>query len=381
MAVYLLGFALSLVLMSVAQKKKTGLFWLLSAIALLIPCLIAGLRERNVGTDVMVYVKQLTHSAMISDDWGEYFKTYWYYSWKNVYVMEYDLGFSFLVYVVTRLTNSLACVLFAIQAIMIIPIYISLSRNRRTLPVWIGMLVYFFFFYNATLNMMRQWVAMSFLLLAFQMLTEKKLGRTALFTGIAFWFHSPAIIILPLYGIYWLLGRLEGIEFAHNRLRISAPMLVVMVLGFLSVVALFCMPLILKILGLVGMSKFNNYLEGNQMALELNQIILRLPLFALFALNWKDMRLNCRQTPFFMAMLIFDTVASQLVSIDAMAFRIANYFALFSVLWLPRVCSCNRNRGVRVLSTVILIGYCLVYWYYIYVSQLRHETIPYLWIF
>ena len=378
MAVYLLGFGLSLLLMALAQKKKAGLFWTFSALALLIPCLIAGLRARQVGTDVMVYVKQLTQGAIISDDLGDYFRTYWFHSWKNFYVKDYDLGFSLLVYVVARLTNNLGCVLFVIQAVMAVPIYIALSRNRRSLPVWVGMLVYYLMFFNSSLNIMRQWAAMSLLLLAFQMLTEKKLGRTAVFTVLAFCFHSTAIIAIPLYGIYWLLQRLNGIELAHNRLRISAPMMVVMAMGFLSVVALFCMPLILKILALVGLSKFNNYLEGNQMGIVFGQILWRVPLFGLMALNWRDLKRSCNCAPFFFAMLIFDTVASQLVSIDAMAYRVSNYFALYSILWLPRVCSCHRNRGVRVLSTVILAGFLLVYWYYMYVLQLRHETYPYM---
>ncbi|MBR5570615.1 MAG: EpsG family protein [Oscillospiraceae bacterium] len=377
MAVYLLGFALSLALIAIAQKKRTAVFWILSAIALLIPCLIAGLRARHIGTDVMVYVKQLTHSAIISDDLGEYFRTYWYYSWKNVYVQEYDLGFSFLVYVVGRLTNNLGCVLFAIQAIMVIPIYLALSRNRKQFPIWIGMLVYYLFFYNTTLNMMRQWVAMAFLLLAFQLLSEKKVWLTALFTVVAFLFHTTSVIAIPLYGVYWLLRRVEGVQFVQNRLRISAPMMVVMGLGILSVVALFCMPLIIKILGLIGLSKFNNYLEGDKMRIVFTQIVLRLPLFCLLILNWRDLSRKTKLAPFFAAMLVFDTVASQLVSIDAMAFRIANYFALFQILWLPPVCSCHRNRGVRVISTILLVGYCLVYWYFIYVMELRHETYPY----
>lgn len=381
MAVYLLGFALSLGLMILAQKKRATTFFILSGIALLIPCLIAGLRARQIGTDVMVYVKQLTQSAIISDDLGDYFRTYWFHDWKNFYVKDYDLGFSLLIYVVGRLTNNLGCVLFVIQAVMALPIYIALSRNRRTIPIWIGMLVYYLMFYNSSLNIMRQWSAMSFLLLGFQMLTEKKTWLAALFTAIAFFFHSTAIIAIPLYGIYWLLNRLDGIEFAHNRLRLSAPMLVVLALGFLSVVALFSMPLILKILALVGLSRFSNYLEGNQMGIVMGQILLRLPLFLLMALNWSDLRKSTRLTPFFFAMLIFDTVSSQLVSIDAMAYRVSNYFSLYSILWLPRVCSCHRNRGVRVLSTVILAGFCLAYWYYTYVLQLRHETYPYVSIF
>lgn len=381
MAVYLLGFSLSLVLIAIAQKKRKVAFWILSAISLLIPCLIAGLRNPNVGTDVMVYVKQLTHSSIISDDLGDYFRTYWYYSWKNVYVREYDLGFSFLVYVVGRLTNSLSCVLFAIEAFVVIPIYMAIARNRKKFPMWIGMLVFYFLFFNSSLNIMRQWIAMAFLLLAFQFLTEKKYWGTGLLTLFATFFHSTAIIAIPLYGIYWLLRRVDGSQFVQNRLQISAPMMVVGLMGFLSVVALFCMPVIFKILSLVGLSKFNNYLEGNKLGIEFGQLVLRVPLFMILGLNWRDLRRKTRIAPFYTAMLIFDTVSSQLVSIDVMAYRISNYFALYSVLWLPQVCTSHRDRGIRVISVLLLLGYCLAYWYFTYVLQMRHETYPYVSIF
>ena len=212
-------------------------------------------------------------------------------------------------------------------------------------------------------------------------LTEKKYGRTGLLTLVAAFFHSTAIIAIPLYGIYWLLRRVDGSQFVQNRLRISAPMMVVGLMGFLSVVALFCMPVIFKILSLVGLSKFNNYLEGNKLGIEFGQLVLRVPLFMILALNWRGLGRKTRIAPFYTAMLIFDTVSSQLVSIDVMAYRISNYFALYSALWLPQVCTSHRDRNIRVISVLLLLGYCVAYWYFTYVLQMRHETYPYVSIF
>ena len=76
MAVYLIGFAISLILIAATEKKKTSIFVAASVVALLIPCLIAGLRDQTIGTDVMVYVKQLTQAALMADDLGDYFNSY-----------------------------------------------------------------------------------------------------------------------------------------------------------------------------------------------------------------------------------------------------------------------------------------------------------------
>lgn len=377
MAVYLIGFTVSLILIGMTEKKKTGVFIAASAIALLIPCLIAGLRAQTIGTDVMVYVKPLTQAAIIADDLRDYFNSYWYLSWRNLYAMEYDIGFSLLVYVVAQLTDSLGAVLFAIQAFMILPIYIALARTRKQFPVWLGMLVYYFLYFNCTLNMMRQWIAMGFLLLAFQLLTEKKLWLTLLLTAVACLFHSTAVIALPLYLIYWLLNSLHGKQLVHNNLQIGAPMLAVVGLNLIAVAALFCLPVFVKILSAVGLERFNSYLVGNKLRLMTNQIILRVPFFLLLVLNWKDMTKQSKLTPFFMCMLLFDTVAAQLLSVDEMAFRIASYFSLYSILWLPRVCTCHRQPLVRKLSMVFLALYCVFYWYYNYIYSMRHGTYPY----
>lgn len=377
MAVYLIGFTISLILIAITEKKRTALFVSASAVALLIPCLIAGLRAQNIGTDVMVYVKPLTQAAIMADDVGEYLNTYWFSSWRNLYVMDYDIGFSLLVYLTAKLTDSLAGVLFAVQVFMILPIFLALARTRKKFPVWLGMLVYYFLSFNCTLNMMRQWVAMGFLLLAFQLLTEKKLWLTLLITAIACLFHSTAVIALPLYLIYWVLLVLRGKQLVHNNFTIGAPMIMVIGLNLVAAAALFCLPLIVKVLSAIGLEKFNSYLVGNKLRLMVNQIVLRIPFFALLVLNWKDMNRQSKLAPFFMCMLLFDTVAAQLLSVDDMAFRIASYFSLYSILWLPRVCVASRQPLVRKLSTVFLVAYCVFYWYYNYVYSMRHGTYPY----
>ena len=75
-----------------------------------------------------------------------------------------------VIYGVARLTGSLGCVLFCIQAFTVVPIYTALSLNRKNAPVWPGMLVYYLLYFNSTLNMMRQWMAMGIIALALVLL-------------------------------------------------------------------------------------------------------------------------------------------------------------------------------------------------------------------
>lgn len=377
MAVYLLGFTLSLVLIACGEKKRLPVFLAFSAAALLIPCLIAGLRAPQVGTDVMVYVRPLTQAAISSDSFNEFLSSYWFADWRNLYVQNYEIGFSFLVYLVAKLTGGLAPVLFVIQAVITVPIYIALARNRKQLPVWVGMAVFYLLFFNSTLNMMRQWAAMGFLLLSFQMLTEKKYWLTALFGVIAFFFHSTAIVVLPVYFVYWFLWLFRRDRLAVGRLSVHVPTIIVALLFLVGIVAILNLPLIIKLMSLVGLDRFNSYLEGEQMTFMVNQIILRLPLFAVFALCWKDMLRKHHATFFFMAMLAMDIVSSQLVSVDINAIRISYYFSIYSVFWLPKLTVSSDSRVKRVLITLFILAYGLFYWYYAHVLTMRHETYPY----
>lgn len=377
MAVYLIGFALSLGLIAWSEKKRLPVFLAISFFALLIPCLIAGFREQTIGTDVMVYVKPLTQSAIQADDLGDYFNSYWYLSWRNLYVQDYEPGFSLLVYVVANLTKRLGAVLFAVQAFTIVPIFIALVRNRKQVPLWLGMLVYYLLFFNSTLNMMRQWIAMAFLLLAMQMLLERKGGLTILFSVVGFLFHYSAILVIPIYMVYWFIWMPRTTTFAQGSLSVKGSTLAASLFFLVAIFAILNLQLVLQLLSSIGLDRFGSYLRGEEMSLMVNQIILRIPLFVILLVNWKDMCRKQSATPFYLAMLAMDTVASQLVSVDINAIRIGYFFSVYSLLWLPAACNCGKGAK-RFFCIAAVCVYALLFWYYTYVLTGRHQTYPYI---
>ena len=381
MIIYLVGFAASTALIALGEKKKAKHFILLSALALLIPCLISALRASNIGTDTTVYLKPLTHSAIQADNIVDFFRSYWYYSWRNVYVKDYEIGFSLLVYLSAKSTNSMVAVQFVVSAFIVIPIYATLTRNRKTIPVWLGMLVFYLFFFNSTLNMMRQWIAMSFLLLAFQFLIEKKWGLTFLLSLCAMTFHLSSVIALLVYVFFWLLHLVRNKEFAMGNFRISGKMLVVCLISAVCFLALLNLDLVIKLMEMVGFTRFSNYLAGDQMRILPGQILFRLPLILFFALNWKDFRRFTPHSAFYMGMLLMDVVVSQLISVDVYSFRIGYYFTIYLLLGIPMLYSSIHSPVKRSIYTTLLVSYLVFYWYYNHVLFLRHQTYPYSFLF
>lgn len=377
MAVYLIGFALSLFLIAVSEKRHAKLFAVCSVVALLIPCLIAAFRAVTVGTDVQVYVTRLTDAAISSSSLGNYLSGFWSIGYRDQLISDYEIGFSAMVYVIAKLTHSLPAILFVIQALVIVPIYTALARNRKNAPVWLGMLVFYLLFYNATLNMMRQWIAMAFLLLAFQMLSERKVVWCFLFSATAFLFHLSAILVIPIYIIYWFLQCQRRLVFQLGQLRITGRTLWALLISAVALVAIMNLHIILRILTALSIDRFNNYLEGNQISLLMGQIIMRLPPIAILLFNWKPLRKSNPHAVFFLTMLLLDVVAAQLISVDVYAFRIGQYFLQYIILAVPAIYACRKKGFERTLTVVLIIGYCLFYWYFTYVHQGRHETYPY----
>ena len=170
--VYIICFLISSLFfwLSEKQKKNTVFF---ASIAIFIPCFLAGIRADSVGTDVSVYLEPMILNAKSAQNFQSYLLSSWQQGWVVRGVNDIEIGFSFLVYSIIKLFNSRHVLQFVIQALTIIPIYIGLVK-RKEKNLWIGMLVYFCFFYNISLNIMRQAIAMAFVFCAFQYLMEKK---------------------------------------------------------------------------------------------------------------------------------------------------------------------------------------------------------------
>ncbi len=377
MLVYLLSFLVSLSLIGFTEKKHKTVFLTASVMAVLIPCMVAALRADSVGTDIEVYVRPMFENARSAGGFSQYWNSCWFSDWHYKYVYEHEFGFSALLYVLTRLTGSMGCVLFFIQAFTIVPIFTALALGRKNAPVWPGMLVYYLLYYNSTLNMMRQWMAMGILLLAFQLLLRKKyLGCLVLFC-IAFLFHYSSLIFLPIVAVWWFLNRFKKQTLVQGSIGISAKTLMVFLIFVLGIVVLLNLKLILQLVVRLGLNRFTNYLKGNDLSLMVGQLLLRLPVIAVTLLSWKRLRKATPEAPFFLAMLLLDLLAAQIVSIAKYALRISYFFACFSILLVPYLFKYQRSRFEKNAVALGLTGFYVLYWFYFYVYTGAHETLPY----
>lgn len=372
MAIYIIGFAASLLLLYYAEKREfTGQNAKVSAFfALVIPCLIAGLRAKSVGTDVDTYVRPLFLAAGISESFWDYLTVgYSQYGWDINIVSDFEIGFTVLVFVVQRIFGDLQVLLFVIQALTIIPIYKGLRAFGKTQPVWMGMAVYYLMFFNYSLNMMRQWIAMALLFYAFQFLVAGKYRRYFVIWAIALTFHTTAFLGLATFAIYHLVAR-------ENSYGKTIKMLLICVIGAVSILGLEIMT---KVLNMMGFN-YGSYISGT-LQLMPNQILYRLPLLLLFFVQWKRIKKIDKHARYYLLMVILDLLASQLISIYAHSGRVGIYFSEYYMLAYPALyVSASKSDNRKVIRWFVLIFLC-VYWWYVYAFGGTGETVPYEFFF
>lgn len=378
--IYMACFLTSCVFLLVSEKSKSKFARnVLAGIAILIPCMLASLRADTIGTDVKVYVEPMYNAAKQSHNLSSYMSQRWYVSWRYMYVDKFEIGFSSMIFLIEKMGGSFATVLFFIQASIITPIYLGLRKIQKPYPVWFGMLVFYCLFYNTSLNMMRQWIAMAFLFMALSYLISGEKKKYCAFVLVACLFHTSAIMGFVIYLIFiYSTKKRENIKIANFVFNESMSPIKIFVYGCIVLLSL---NIITMFLSRVGLSKYISYIQGdNGLYLLSNQIMLRLPIIIMLVVRWKRILNEDNLAPFYGSMIVLDLLASQLMSINAYAFRISSYFSEYNMLsYSALVYAGNRRyRTNRYMTLLYILAYMIYYWIYYYMITGTHATFPYM---
>ena len=200
--IYIFTFSASLAIFWIGQKTCSNnkrvniLSKIILFIAVLLPSLLAGMRDNSVGIDVEVYivrdmktacslqVQSLTDCFAALDRAPEY-----------LYML--------LVYICSRITADEGLLLFFIQFFTIGPLAMAAVKLRKEISIPLAMATYLFCFYNNTLNMMRQSISCAFILLGAVYYFNNKMKiniKTVICYVIACLFHNSGIMgVLIIY--------------------------------------------------------------------------------------------------------------------------------------------------------------------------------------
>lgn len=382
MFIYLLCFFISSLLLFYANKlKNTSYKKFIIFLALIIPCVLAGLRADTIGTDVKIYLKNMFSAAENSSSFYDYLN-------HNVYgirnVKDYEIGFTSLVYFITKIFKSMSVVMFFIEVLIIFPVYVGLKKIEVLKDkVWFAMLVYYLIFFNNGLNLMRQYIGMSIAFCGICLLIshEKKSFIKCIFLIIvSFLFHKSSIISLSIILIYLILKKKDkkNISLKFGDYDINLKPIFALLLVSIGMYFLFNMDIIKKFI--VSMDEFERYSLYVYSGFSISDfsIMKVFPIIFIFITLSKKFIKKYDDSYFYIVIFCFAYIIfGQLGNVTETGSRISTMYSIFNVITYTLLVKTPSKARNRDFCCIFIIMYLLAYWIIMFAYNGYSQTIPY----
>jgi hypothetical protein len=336
-----------------------------SLVALLFPCVLAGCRDISIGSDTGGYVEICFSTALSCSTFQQF---------QAMLFAEFEPLYNLLTYTVASLTPDIAWLLFTIQFIIILLIWLSANKLRNHAPVWFFMFLYFLIFYGISLNMTRQMLAMAFCLYSFAFLTERKFLKSILAFLPALGFHSTAFIYLILYlAFYFFVYKAPSVR----KVRLYE---IIAILGGIILVAY--LGNIIKGFISLGMltDKFSAYATNDVWgaSIPVSKLTLGLVCSAIFLCVPKREKHRIGNYYYYEFILWMIVIFCFSGLISTFAVRGGDYFSFLLIIILPMTLYDGRKiRNPYKKTFPFIIMFFLFYWYMTIVIANLSETYPY----
>ena len=346
---------------------------------------MAARKYRKAGTTVIytthgfAFTDKSSKKSWIVYSIGEYLNSSFHaFTWTTDYVKDMEPLFPLLVLIVTKITGSLYCVQTILELCVILPLYVAVRKDKNT-SLGMAMFVFCMAFYNPSMNMMRQSIAMSLGVLGFEYWKNAEKKNAFICVIIAFLFHTSSLLILLIYLLYDYIVKGTTLSITGNNVskRNETPrMLISMGIGF---VVMIMMSAIVSALSAVGFGEYVSYVTGKLVFMP-NQLLIRIPQIILIIWSYRYLRKDGEDISFFLVMEVYAVLFSQFTSVSGYGGRIALYFAIFEVLVISQAMSALKPRKSGIIIRPLIIGYYMFYWWYYFVFVGAHQTVPYIFM-
>lgn len=395
MGIYIFSFAISAMLLYAAayiarmQKSFTGrrfVYWFIVVIALITLSALAGFRDFRIGTDVLNY------------------GNFWFLQAHNLpfhlytkWATSSSIGYMYATfnYVVALFTNNPHIFYFWYCLIELLVVYVAIYLCRDIVNVPIAMIVFYFFFYNMYLNILRQGMALSLILLTWALFRK---NRKLLAIGtliVACQFHDTAIIgVIPII-IFMFSKKIKVLKENANNASLTKKnklkrVILLKECTFIitMVILVFSFQFIIVALGKWGLAS-DRYLEyvnnigiGSSGGFYIHLVLLCLPVLILYLINIRHLTHQVEYI-FFTYVVLTATFLSFLANSYTFLSRFTLYFDIFFVFAIPYIFSKNLWK-IRLstinLNNVAIYLYGFIYWIVVYAVINSGETVPYIFM-
>jgi len=350
--IYLFTFALSLLAAFFAANSKSEIRYVWALLAVLLPAILAGVRDESVGTDTSAYMGVIFEKAQEEG-----------MAMQRSSAFGVEWGFIFTALLIVNFFGDLHWYYFFTAFLTCGFAFAALFKERRRYPLCVCYAFYLLVFFPMAFSMIRQSLAMSIVFFASFYALDKKWKSFTALVLIAFFFHTSAIFALV-------------IPFVSKFVKKAGLSRILLFLAIAFIAILFAP----KILPLLKGTIFNKY--ANYVGRETNfSLFFLVPTFYFFLL----FNFYARIKKFFPISLITACVGFSFILniLGALVFdqasRLSLYFQMFMihasaifVLW-----SSKYRANNRLVASAFIIGFAVVHFLLSIVVMKHHYIYPY----
>lgn len=207
MLIYLIVFFFSVLFTYIAERsiaKNRKQFIAFSVLSVGLPVLLSGLRDNSVGTDTDGYVSWIWSIVSRCSDWKSFLHLY-----HGGYFADIEFGYLTVNFIAKVFSNDVHSVYFLTSLLTILPIYIAIYHNRNKAPMWLSMAIYLLTYYNLSLNLIRQSLALAFCVYACHYVEQRKWLKLTVILIIILSFHNTGFFFIPVILLFLLMEHLH----------------------------------------------------------------------------------------------------------------------------------------------------------------------------
>ncbi|WP_026521181.1 EpsG family protein [Butyrivibrio sp. VCB2001] len=367
MAIYLIVFTFSIVLMRIAYKndgissRNVRLALFFSAFILI---LLASLRGDHVGKDILVYQKDLYIHALRIKSLPRFLK--WSYE---------EPGYSLVTYIGARMGH-FAFVHALNMTLIIVPMFYLIWEARVEMEPDITLAVFLFLYYVQGYNVVRQQIAITFIALGLNQFMKKKYLNSLLFLCIAISFHYTAIIGICIYAVYWMV---------ESRLKTLYQFIVctLVIFGTVNFVSLGkTTGIYLVKIFRISKSSYSSSLAWSSKASNFNETYLLFGTIGLIILLLCKYCTRLQKTwinrSFLLYMMFILLISTILTKNMGYASRVFCFFEIWVIFVIPQILKIVSNDWKsRAIAKTLILGLLVAVWVFGVVVKGWHAVIPY----
>lgn len=363
---YLFVFILNILLAYNADKmyyKSKKSKWLSLILLVILNTLFCGLRDFGIGRDTNVYVDSYFDYAMTMN------------STKDFIAFEEDKGFLILAYITSLFTNNSHYLMLSTELIIILFFVLFLNKLKKLYDVdmWAYTFIFCFLYYCHSINLMRQFCAMSILLYAYMLLVENKWMTYLFLHVIAYFFHSSAIVFIFVPLIYYL----NYIKSDKRKYILTFMIVLILFLSYYCYyrfLIYFSNSGIIKEIYAERYGKTGDFVNnGTGYGIRYYLSYLLLPIFSIY-LSYKNNLFNKKDIYISISLLLIYLCFDRLGVIMSYMNRLAFYIAIVYYIYIAKILASPK---IVLIIKILFICIYINYWYHLFIELNGGNVYPY----